>query len=73
MKRTLTLPDGRTLATTSTKRYHLVTINPRTGGLLRYTSSAFRGRIIAAHTEVTHVHHRDAWIVDTDPEARATW
>lgn len=61
----LTVPDGRTVKTTSTKRWHVVIDHPARG-LVRRTSSDSRERGLA-HWREWDRHNADwpAWLIDS--------
>ena len=66
--KTLTITDGRSIKTTSNKRYHLVMEDAQTGKLYRYTSSVYQGKIIAVMAGLDAPGRM--WLVDTQPGAR---
>jgi hypothetical protein len=57
---TLTLPDGRTLSTQSTKRWHVI-VEQRSGRLVRSSSTDTRERAIAHWRRVDLV---PCWVID---------
>jgi hypothetical protein len=65
MRRTLALPDGRTVETTSTKRWHVVIEHPQRG-LVRRTSSDSRERALSAWRQWREHGRWAGWVLDAD-------
>lgn len=63
MRRMLALPDGRTIETTSAKRWHVV-IEHEYRGLVRRTSSDSRERGLTAWRQ--HARTLPSWLIDAD-------